>query len=392
MKLADNVSLITPFFVMELLARAKELESQGRDIVHMEIGEPDFSAPEAVVEAGIQAMRAGQIKYTPAAGLPELREALCRYYKERYAADIPPRRIFITPGASGALLLALAACLNAGEEVLLADPGYPCYRNFVRLFGATPLSIPTEAANGHRLGWRHLQRSWSESTAGAIIASPSNPTGVVLDETALREICRGAADKGGFLIADEIYHGLEYSGRCPSALQFSEQVFAINSFSKYFCMTGWRLGWLVAPDSHLDAVERLAQNLYISAPTHSQYAALAALNDPTARQEFEQRRLEFQNRRDFLQKELTRLGFGLTAPPEGAFYLYADCSRFSGDSEKFARDLLEQAGVAITPGRDFGEQNASRHARFAYTTSLNRLEEGVARIEAHLSGSGSRLV
>lgn len=388
MKPAENVSRITPFYVMELLARAKALESQGRDIVHMEIGEPDFSAPEAVVEAGIRAMRAGQVKYTAAAGLPELRTALARYYGERYGVELPERRIFIAPGASGALLLALAASLNAGDEVLLADPGYPCYRNFVRLFGAEPVAVNTLAADGHRLGWRQLLAGWGPRTAGTIVASPANPTGVVLDEPTLRELCAGVAGQGGFLVSDEIYHGLEYGLRCPSALQFGGQAFVINSFSKYFCMTGWRLGWLVAPDSHVDAVERLAQNLFISAPTHSQHAAVAALNDPHARAELEQRRLEFQRRRDYLQRELSRLGFELSALPEGAFYLYADCSRFTSDSDAFARDLLEQAGVAITPGRDFGERDAARHVRFAYTTSLERLAEGVARIERYLAGRG----
>ncbi|BBL70849.1 aminotransferase [Methylogaea oryzae] len=386
MQPADNASLITPFYVMELLARAKALENQGRDIVHMEIGEPDFSAPEAVVEAGVRAMRAGQVKYTAAAGLPELRSALARYYGEHYGVDLPERRIFIAPGASGALLLALAASLNAGDEVLLADPGYPCYRNFVRLFGAEPVSVATRASDGHRLGWPQLRAAWSGRTAGAIVASPANPTGVVLDEPTLGELCEGVAGQGGFLVSDEIYHGLEYGPRCPTALQFGSQAFVINSFSKYFCMTGWRLGWLVAPDSHVETVERLAQNLFISAPTHSQYAAVAALADPQARAELEQRRLEFQRRRDYLQQALARLGFGLSAPPEGAFYVYADCSRFTQDSDAFARDLLEQAGVAITPGRDFGETAASRHVRFAYTTSLERLEEGVKRMERYLAG------
>lgn len=386
MKPADHLSRITPFYVMALLARAKELESQGRDIVHMEIGEPDFSAPDAVVEAGVRAMRAGQVKYTPAAGLPELRQALARYYAERYGVELPPRRIFITPGASGALLLALAATLNAGAGVLLADPGYPCYRNFVRLLGGEPVAVPTAAETGHRLDWPCLQAAWAPGTAGAIIASPANPTGVVLEAAALQALCDGVAGRDGFLLSDEIYHGLEYAGRCASVLQFSEQALAINSFSKYFCMTGWRLGWLVVPDSLVDGVERLAQNLFIAAPTHSQYAALAALEDPHVAAELEQRRQEFQRRRDFLQGELLRLGFGIAAAPEGAFYLYADCSRFSDDSEALASGLLEQAGVAATPGRDFGEHRAASHLRFAYTTSLERLAEGVARIERYLSG------
>lgn len=385
MNLAANTHLITPFYVMQLLTRAKELESQGRDIVHMEIGEPDFSAPDAVVEAGIRAMRTGQIKYTAAAGLPQLRSALAQYYLERYAVDLPIQRLFITPGASGALLLALAASMNTGDEVLLADPGYPCYRNFVRLFGGVPVSINTDQADGHRLTWQRIHAGWNERTTGAIIASPANPTGVVLDNPTLQALCAGVNERGGFLLADEIYHGLEYGDRCASALQFSDQVFVINSFSKYFCMTGWRLGWLVAPNSHVEAIERLAQNLFISAPTHSQYAALAVLTDPDARAELEQRRLEFQQRRDFLQKELTRLGFGVTAAPQGAFYIYANCSRFSSDSDAFARDLLEHAGVAITPGRDFGEQSATQHVRFAYTTTEERLAEGVARMEAYLA-------
>jgi aspartate/methionine/tyrosine aminotransferase len=374
---------IRPFLVMEILARARALEAEGRDIVHLEIGEPDFPAPRAVAEAGAQAIRCGATQYTPAAGLPELRRAVADHYRQRHGVPIAPERIFITPGASGALLLALGATLDAGDEVLLPDPAYPCYRNLARLFGAKPRPVPLDAADGFRVGWPLLKRYWTEQTVAAVLASPANPTGAILSRGDLAAIHAGVTAKGGALICDEIYQGLEYpldGQRAASAAQFGDATFIVNGFSKYFGMTGWRVGWLVAPERHCETVERLAQNLFIAAPTPSQYAALAALCDPSVAEELEARRAEFQQRRDFLLHKLRALGFVIPADPQGAFYIYADCSRFTADSRRFALDALEEAGVAFTPGEDFGEISSSRYVRFAYTTNLARLEEGVGRL------------
>jgi len=371
---------------MELLARARVLEAEGRDIVHLEIGEPDFPVPRAVAEAGVRAIQRGATQYTPAAGLPELRRAVAGHYRRRHGATIAPERIFITPGASGALLLALGATLNAGEEVVLPDPGYPCYRNLARLFGAKPCAVPLDATDGFRVAWPLLEHHWTEQTFAAVLASPANPTGAILSPGDLAEIHAGVAAKGGALICDEIYQGLEYPGdnrRAASAVQW-DGTFVVNGFSKYFGMTGWRVGWLVAPEAHCETVERLAQNLFIAAPTPSQYAALAALTDPAVAEELETRRTEFQRRRDFLLRKLRALGFVIPADPRGAFYIYADCSRFTDDSRRFALAALEEAGVAFTPGEDFGETSSSRYVRFAYTTGLARLEEGMARLEKWL--------
>ncbi|QSA99132.1 aminotransferase class I/II-fold pyridoxal phosphate-dependent enzyme [Methylococcus sp. EFPC2] len=364
---------------MELLRRAKALEAEGADVVHMEIGEPDFPTPAEVVSAGIESIRGGEVKYTPAAGLPDLRAAIARFYADRYGVHLPARRIFVTPGASGAFTLILAGLLERGDEVLLSDPGYPCYPNFVRLFGGEPRLVPVGAASNFQFDARLLSRHWAPTTRGVVMASPSNPTGTLASGASLREIAGLLDERDAFWLSDEIYHGLVYGERAHSALEFSDRAFVVNSFSKYFGMTGWRLGWAIVPDDFVDAAERLAQNLFISAPTHSQMAALAAFS-PANLDELEGRRREFAVRRDFLLHELSGLGFDIPVRPEGAFYVYADCSRWSDDSFELAWRLLEDAHVAVTPGRDFGSHEARRHLRFAYTASVDRLAEGIARM------------
>ncbi len=381
--LAARMADIESFQVMDLLARARELEGQGRDIVHMEIGEPDFPTPAPVLAAAQQALAEGRTHYTPALGLPALREAIAGFYRDRYRVDVAPERIIVTPGASGALLLALGVLLNPDERILLADPGYPCNRHFVRFLNGAATAVPVEADTAWQLTPRHVEQYWDEHTIGAMVASPSNPTGTLLGRSELAALAQAVAVRGGTLIADEIYHGLTYGQPAVSALEVAPDSFVINSFSKYFQMTGWRLGWLVVPPAYVREVEKLAQNLFIAPSTPAQYAALAAFK-PETLAILEQRRAEFQRRRDFLLPALRELGFGIPVTPDGAFYIYADCSALAADSAQFSRDLLEQAGVAVTPGTDFGSHHPERYLRFAYTTELARLEEGVARIRRFL--------
>jgi len=377
---------IEPFHVMALLARARELEAQGRSIIHMEIGEPDFPTPEPVLRAGIKALEKGEVFYTPAPGLPQLREAIAGFYRTRYGVEVPPSRVIVTTGSSAALLLACAALIDPGDEVLLADPGYPANRHFVRVMEGVPRAVPVTAADEYQLAPSHLERGWGARTVAAIVASPSNPTGTLVSTERLSAMADIARERGGTLIVDEIYHGLVYEGDTTTALSFSENVFVINSFSKYFQMTGWRLGWLVAPQRAVREIDKLAQNLYLAPPTPAQYAALAAF-EPETLAILDARAQEFKARRDYLVPELRKLGFEIPVMPQGAFYVYAGCAKLTRDSFTFARDLLEQAGVAITPGVDFGSNAPERHVRFAYTRSIGQLQDGVARIAAFLKKS-----
>ena len=374
---------------MDLLARARALEATGRDIIHMEIGEPDFETPAPIREAAKQALDKGLTHYTPAVGLLTLREAISQFYQEEYGVLVAPERIIVTPGASGALLLAMGVLVNSGEQVLMADPGYPCNRHFVRLLEGDAIGVPVDASSDYQLTPDLVERYWSDNTVAAMLASPSNPTGTVVPAESLGKMANIVANRSGRLIVDEIYHGLIYDqdtnhgGFAETALAVSDELFVINSFSKYFCMTGWRLGWLVAPEAYVREADKLAQNIFLAASTISQHAALAAFK-PETRKILAEYREAFRERRDFLLPALRELGFDIPATPAGAFYLYADCSRFTDDSYAFAEELLEQAGVAITPGRDFGANKPGQHVRFAYTTSLEKLQKGVERLAAHL--------
>ena len=360
-------------------ARARQLEAGGRDIVHMEVGEPDFPTPETIVRAGQQALADGCTKYLPATGLPELREAIAGHYKDSYGVLIDSRRVIVTPGASGALQLVLSVLIDPGQQVLMADPGYPCNRNFVHLVGGEPVSIPVGPETHYQLDVPIIEANWTDRTRAVMVASPSNPTGTLLDREELSEIHRVVRQRGGILIVDEIYQGLVYGHDSHTALSVADDLFVIDSFSKYFGMTGWRLGWMVAPEAYVSTVDRLAQNIFLSAPSPAQYAALEAFT-PETLAITEQRRRAFQERRDYLLPALQDLGFRIPVEPQGAFYLYADCSTITDDSYRFAMDLLENKGVAVTPGRDFGSNQPERHLRFAYTTGLHKLKEGVRRM------------
>jgi aspartate/methionine/tyrosine aminotransferase len=350
----------------------------------MEIGESDFPTPRPICEAGMRALDQGALYYTAALGLPALRKRIASHYRTRYGVEVPPERIVVTAGSSAALLLALGVLVDPDAEVLLADPGYPANRHFVRMFNGEPVNVPVGPDSNYQMTPELLERYWTSRTAAALVATPSNPTGTVIPLDQIRRMAALAAQRGGALLVDEIYHGLVYEGETRTALETSDDVFVINSFSKYFNMTGWRLGWIVAPEAYVREIDKLAQNVYLSAPAPAQYAALAAF-DPGTIAILDARRDEFRARRDYLVPALRKLGFGIPQTPQGAFYVYADCSALTSDSYRFALDLLEHAGVAITPGIDFGTHRASEHVRFAYTNALERLEEGVARIARFLA-------
>jgi len=383
MKTAGRMQFIQPFHVMALLGRARELEAAGRSIIHMEIGEPDFVTSQPVINAGIRALAEGYTHYTPAVGLAALRARIAAFYGERYGVSVEPERIVVTPGASAALQLVMAVLVNPGDRVLMADPGYPCNRNFVYLVNGEPVGIPVTAATGYQPSLEQVESRWSRDTVALLLASPSNPTGSLLDADALQALHDFTSAQGGALVVDEIYHGLVYGETAATALAVSEDVFVINSFSKYFGMTGWRLGWLVAPHVMVPEIDKLAQNLFLAAPTPSQHAALRAF-DTDNLEILETRRQAFRERRDYLLPALRELGFDIPVTPAGAFYLYADSSRFAADSYAFSQRLLEEAGVAITPGTDFGIFRPEQHVRFAYTTSLENLQEGVRRLRDFL--------
>ena len=379
---AQRLADIEPFHVVELLTRARQLEAEGRDIIHMEVGEPDFPTPALISNAAVNAINCGKTKYTQALGLPELREAISGFYNQRYGVSVPASRIAITNGASGALNLAFACLADPGSEWLLTDPGYPCNRHILRAFDGHPRNLPVGPATNFQPTPAQLRDHWAPSTAGLLVASPANPTGTLLtlDEIkALADVCR---ENNGHFLVDEIYHGLTYETDAPTACAAGEDIWVINSFSKYFQMTGWRLGWMVIPDAYVRDVEKLAQNLTLCPSTPAQYGALAAF-EPDTIALLETRRAEFRRRRDYLAPALEHIGFRITARPEGAFYLYCDSSTLADDSFKLARDLLEKTGVAATPGLDFGSNEPEKHIRFAYTTSVERLAEAVNRLSAY---------
>lgn len=380
---------IEPFHVMALLARANELQSLGHDVIHLEIGEPDFTTAAPIVAAGQAALAAGHTRYTAARGLPALREAIAGFYRQRYGLDIDPQRIMITPGGSGALLLAASLLVDPGKHWLLADPGYPCNRHFLRLVEGAAHLVPVGPEQRYQLNAQLVEQHWDEHSVGALVASPANPTGTLLNKDELSALSRAVKDRQGHLVVDEIYHGLTYGATAASVLEVDDDAFVLNSFSKYFGMTGWRLGWLVAPPQAIPELEKLAQNLYISAPSMAQHAALACF-EPATLEIFEQRRAAFGHRRDYLLPALRALGFAIAVEPEGAFYLYADISAFSDDAFAFCQHFLETEHVAFTPGLDFGRHKAGHHVRFAYTQSLPRLEQAVARIARGLQSWQAR--
>ncbi|MDQ9169744.1 pyridoxal phosphate-dependent aminotransferase [Oxalobacteraceae bacterium R-40] len=378
--LASRLQNIAPFHVMELAKMAADLERQGRHIIHMGIGEPDFSAAPAVIEAASRAMAGGQTRYTSAVGLPALRKAISDYYRQTYRLEVQPSRIIVTAGASGALLLACAALVEKGAEVLMPDPSYPCNRHFVAAFDGIARLVPSGPADRFQLSDAMVRSNWNANTRGVLLASPSNPTGTTIAPEELKKIVTTVREKGGFSIVDEIYQGLTYGDAPFSALSLGEDIIVINSFSKYFSMTGWRLGWLVVPEAMVPQMEKLAQNLFICASAIAQHAGLACFL-PESIAIYESRRQEFQRRRDFIVPALERLGFSVPVLPDGAFYVYADCSALSDDADKLTIAMLNDAGVVMVPGLDFGPSAAHRYIRVSYATSMENLCEAVQRLE-----------
>lgn len=377
--LAARTGDIEPFRVVEVMERAWLLEHSGRSVIRLCVGEPDFGTPPSVVEAVQRHLSSGIVHYTSSLGLPPLRDAISEAYAERLGADVPARRIVITSGASGALLLALAATVDRGDEILLADPGYPCNRHFVRTFEGRAAPIPVGPETSYQLTADLVAQHWTGATRGVLAASPANPTGTTIPPDELAAIVAVATDRGGVAYVDEIYGELVFDAPASTALSASSDVFVVNSCSKTFGMTGWRVGWLVCPDWALDAVEALAQNLYIAPPTPSQWAARAAFS-PDVWEIVADRRAQFRARRDLLVDGLTSIGFRVPVLPDGAFYVYADCSDLATDSSELVTRLLEEAGVAVTPGNDFGINRAAEHVRFSTTRPMDQLSEALDRM------------
>jgi aspartate/methionine/tyrosine aminotransferase len=388
MRLADRLRFIEPFYVMEFAKAAAEIARSpacdpaqgGRPMIFLNIGEPDFTAPEPVLQAARACLAAGRTQYTDATGLPALREAISRWYGARFDLDVPPRRIVVTAGASAALQLVTLALFGPGDEVLMPDPSYPCNRHFVAAACAHPMLLESDAPRRFQLDAASVNAAWNPHTRGVLLASPSNPTGTSIAQDEMRRIVDVVREHGGATIVDEIYLGLSYDdafGR--SALQCGDDVISINSFSKYFNMTGWRLGWLVVPEALVAPIEKLAQNLFICPSTVAQHAALACFG-PEATAEYERRRAEFHRRRDFIVPALEELGLRVPVVPDGAFYAWFDCSAHASSSWDFCFDLMRRAHVALTPGRDFGHAAAERFVRLSFANSMHHLEEAVRRL------------
>ncbi|CAG9185362.1 pyridoxal phosphate-dependent aminotransferase [Cupriavidus pinatubonensis] len=381
---ASRLANIDAFHVMELAKQANELERAGRHIIHMGIGEPDFTAAEPVVRAAEAAMRRGVTQYTGALGIHALREAIAGYYKTMYGLEIPARRVIVTAGASGALLLACAVLVEIGAEVLMPDPSYPCNRHFVAAFDGAARMIPSGPAERFQLTAAQVEAHWNERTRGVLLASPSNPTGTSILPDELGRILQAVRARQGFAILDEIYQGLSYDAPPASALSLDDNVVTVNSFSKYFNMTGWRLGWLVVPDALVADFEKVAQNLFICASAVAQHAALACFS-PEAMAIYDERKAEFRRRRDLIVPALESLGLHVPVMPDGAFYVYADCRQVNhpaaGDADKLTQAMLHDAGVVMVPGQDFGPHTAQDYIRISYATSRQNIEEAMARLQ-----------
>ncbi len=386
-QIADIAAKIKPFYVMKILAQAKALQAAGREIIHMEIGEPDFASLPCVHDAALQAANLGLTHYTPTTGLPALRHKLADFYQRFYHAKVAANNIMLTPGSSSALHLVLTAILNPGDKVLLTDPAYPCNRQFVTLLHGTVIAVPVGQSTQYQLNTALLKAHWQPGIKAVMVATPANPTGTLIEQDELLKMAQFLAEKQCYLIVDEIYQGLVFDRPAESILahkNLPENVIVINSFSKFFGMTGWRLGWCLAPDSLMPVLERLGQNLFLAAPTLSQYGALRVLEDDELAQ-LELRRQTFESRRNTLYHGMLAAGFTLKILPQGAFYLYWDVSDFTQDSEHFCSALLQATGVAITPGRDFGDHQYEHHVRLAYTTSESELTRAVEKIAAFVN-------
>lgn len=378
-KVSRRLQDVNAFHVMSLMAEAKKLDAQGHQVIHMEMGEPDFSTPQPIIDAGIESLRSGITHYTPTLGLPALREAIANFYLQEYGVEVDAEQIIITPGSATALQLVLTMMVSDADTVVIPDPAYPSTHNLVRLLGGTVLQIAVNEDSFWQLTVEQLEKHWNDSINAVLLASPSNPTGTIIENAELQKIADFCKAKGVFLLVDEIYHGLVYEDAPKTAVGLNDNTFVINSFSKFYGMTGWRVGWIVAPKAYLDDLNKLAQHTFLAAPTPGQYAALAAFNEETHKILI-QRRDEFKARRDYLYDALAGIGFKMRVKPQGAFYIYADCSAFCDDSFEFSRKVLQEQHVAFTPGIDFGEAGAKQHVRFAYTTDMKNLEIGIQRL------------
>lgn len=380
--LPSKRSDVAPFLAMDVLAEAARLEAEGRTIIHMEVGQPAAPAPKAALEASRLALEHGKIGYTAALGISDLRTRLSLHYKQTYGVDVPEERIMATTGSSAGFSLAFLAAFDPGDRIVLTAPGYPAYRNIIKALGLVPVELEVGPETRWSLTPDLLAKAQTDRPVkGVLVASPANPTGTMMTRDALQELVAYCADEGIWFISDEIYHGLVYSGEQETALRFSDQAIIINSFSKYYCMTGWRIGWMVLPDQLVRPAERLAQSLYISPPELSQIAAVAALD---ALQELEAVKDGYARNRDLLLKGLPEIGFDELLPVDGAFYIYANTSRFSGNSLEFTKAMLHEAGVAATPGMDFDPVHGAEYTRFSFAGAYGDMEKALVKLKSWL--------
>lgn len=388
MQISRRAQDAAPFYVMEVADQAAALEARGIDVIHLNVGEPDFGAAPAVLDA-LPRLRDASLGYTSAAGLPELRRAISGFYRTRHGVQVPPERIIVTAGATGALLLTLAALVDPGDEVLLGDPTYPCNVQIAEGFGATVRLLPTDVAHRYQLDSELVRTSWSEHTRGVMVASPTNPTGSCADTDELVRLSEVVRDRGGWLLADEIYldltEGDAPGGSRPSILATDQQAVVVNSFSKYFGMTGWRLGWAVVPEELVGAIERLSQNYFICPSVLAQRAAIECFR-PQTLAVLDARREEFRIRRDIVLDGLTKIGLPVPVRPDGAFYAYMDVSGTGLDAAQFCSRALQEAHIALTPGKDFGPATAASHVRFSYSVSQAQLREALNRLGSFVAG------
>lgn len=376
-EVSERARNISPFMVMEVLEKAHELENMGRHIIHLEIGEPDFSTPECIREGAIKAIRDGLTHYTHSLGIIDLRDAICEDYFEKYGVEVSPDQILITSGTSPALFMIFSVLLEAGDEVIISNPHYSCYPNFVKFSGAEPTFVNVREEEGFQYRPREIEDRLGPRTRAILVNSPSNPTGNLLSPHRMKEI----ADLGPHILSDEIYHGLVYEEKEHSILEYTDKAFVLNGFSKAYAMTGWRLGYVISPPEFVRALQKIQQNFFICAASVSQWAGVAALKE--AAPDVQRMRSIYNERRTYMIQRLRQLGFGLTVEPAGAFYILVNAKHLSIDSHDLAFEILERAGVGVCPGIDFG-QNAEGYLRFSYANSLSNIKEGLDRIEEYL--------
>jgi len=377
--IARRAEEMAPFMVMEVLERARVMERQGVDIIHLEVGEPDFDVPTAVKKATIRALEEGATHYTHSMGDLDLREAICRHYLDAYGVDVRPEQVVVTSGTSPAMMLAFAALLESGDEVIISDPGYACYPNFINFLGAVPARVPVFEQDGFQLTVKAIQERISQKTKAMLINSPSNPTGCLISAADMKDV----SGLSPYIISDEIYHGLVYEGQEHSILEFSDRAFVLNGFSKLYAMTGYRLGYLIAPLEFIRPIQKMQQNFFICAGSLAQRAGIAALEE--SGDEVKEMKSIYNRRRKFMIKRLKELGLSVAVEPTGAFYVFANARKFSGDSCHLAFDILEKAHVGVTPGVDFGK-NGEGYLRFSYANSMDKIAEGLNRLERYLKG------